>query len=225
MIETVIFDMDGVIIDSEPIHQEIQNLLFKKFGISVSPKEYQTFIGRSSKNMWQELIQKHSLEVSVDEVLATDKTLYHQRLRDKKDLRPIAGIPALINLLTDTGKTLVLASSSSMESIELVLELFKLSSFFSHKVSGANLKFSKPHPEVFEEAARISHSKPHQCLVIEDSNHGVTAAKRAGMICIGYKNPNSGNQDLSQSDMIIDDFRSLNWHHIQKLVRAYNTSL
>ena len=217
MIETVIFDMDGVIIDSEPIHQEIQNVLFKKFDISVSPAEYQTFIGRSSKNMWQELINKHSLEITVDEVLATDKALYHQRLRDQKDLKPIAGIPELIDFLADAGKTLVLASSSSMESIELVLELFNLSHFFKQKVSGANLKYSKPHPEIFEEAARLSNSKPRQCLVIEDSNHGVTAAKRANMMCVGFQNSNSGNQDLSQADLVVKSFNELTWVRIKEL--------
>jgi HAD superfamily hydrolase (TIGR01509 family) len=217
MIETVIFDMDGVIIDSEPIHQEIQQTLFQQYNISITPGEYHTFIGRSSKNMWQELIEKHSLSVSVDEVLNNDKVLYHERLRNETALRPIPGIRELLNLLDKKGVTMVLASSSSMQSIELVLELLNLTGFFKYKISGANLIYSKPHPEIFEVAANMSNTVSSGCLVIEDSNHGVTAAKRANMKCVGYSNPNSGNQDLSQADLIIDDFYKLTWEDIQQL--------
>lgn len=209
--------MDGVIIDSEPIHQEIQHQLFGLYGITLTTDEYQSFIGRSSKNMWQELIEKHTLSVSVDEVLERDKSLYHQQLRSIQGLQPIPGIPNLINMLQQQQTTLVLASSSSMESIELVLELFDLTSIFSLKVSGANLQYSKPHPEIFNVAAGLAKVENSKCLVIEDSNHGVTAAKRAQMKCIGYQNPNSGNQDLSQADLIISDFHLLSWEQIKHL--------
>jgi len=217
MIETVIFDMDGVIIDSEPIHQEIQNQLFRELGISVTTREYESFIGRSSKNMWQELIDKHSLKLTVEEVLRKDKQLYHQKLREMPELTPIPGIPTLIDQLLQKESTLLLASSSSMESINLVLELFGLKKVFRHRVSGASLRYSKPHPEIFTVAADLANSNPDNCLVIEDSNHGVTAAKRAGMKCIGFQNANSGNQDLSHADLIVNDFRQLTWDTVQQV--------
>lgn len=217
MIETVIFDMDGVIIDSEPIHQELQYQLFQAYNISLKPTEYQKFIGRSSKNMWQELIKRFSLPVTVEEVLQQDRNLYHTRLKSEPGLAPIAGIPELIDRLYQENIKLVLASSSSMPTIELVLDLFRLAPYFIHRVSGADLRYSKPHPEIFEVAARISDSRLEQCLVIEDSNHGVTAAKRAEMKCVGFYNPNSGNQDLSQADLIIEDIRQLTLDNILAL--------
>jgi len=217
MIETVIFDMDGVIIDSEPIHQELQAQLFESFNISLSLEEYQTYIGRSSKNMWQELIEKFSLSVTVEEVLKQDSGLYHQRLKSESGLAPIPGVRELIESLYHERVTLVLASSASMKSIQLVLELFGLTHFFGQKVSGADLKFSKPHPEIFKVAEALTNSESSQCLVIEDSHHGVTAAKRANMKCIGFQNPNSGNQDLSLADLIIEDFRQLTYPMIMEL--------
>jgi len=217
MIETVIFDMDGVIIDSEPIHQELQYQLFQLYNISLKPGEYQTFIGRSSKNMWQELIERFCLPVTVDQILQQDRNLYHARLKAETALSPIPGIPELIETLYREKIKLVLASSSSMQSIQLVLDLFQLAGFFEHKVSGADLKYSKPHPEIFLVAAGMSNSRVDHCLVIEDSNHGVTAAKRAEMKCVGFRNPNSGNQNLSQADLIIDDIRQLTLENIMQL--------
>lgn len=217
MIETVIFDMDGVIIDSEPIHKELQDQLFESYNITLKPGEYQSFIGRSSKNMWQELIERHSLPVTIDHILQQDRDLYHTRLKEEPGLAPITGIPELIDTLISKNVNLVLASSSSMQSIQLVLDLFELNDFFEHKVSGAELRYSKPHPEIFLVAAGLAGTENCHCMVIEDSNHGVTAAKQARMKCVGYQNPNSGNQDLSEADLIIDDIRQLTFDKIVEL--------
>ncbi len=201
--------MDGVIIDSEPIHMEIQNSLFSRFGISISQDEYLSYIGRSSKNMWQELIQKFDLGVSVEEILALDKQEYHLKLRSLPGLKAISGVDDLIGELHNKSLNLLLASSSSMESISLVLELFQLDGMFPNRISGADLEWSKPHPQIFIEAAKLTGNHPQECVVIEDSRHGVKAAKSAGMFCIGYQNPNSGNQDLRAADLIVDDFTRL----------------
>jgi HAD superfamily hydrolase (TIGR01509 family) len=217
MFETLIFDMDGVIIDSEPIHMELQYQLFRYYDINMTPEEYQGFIGRSTKNMWQELIQQYALSVTIDEVLTKDRDLYHQRLKSEQRLQPIAGIPGLIASLYQERIKLVLASSSSMPTIELVLNLFELEQYFEHKVSGADLQFSKPHPEIFEVAAALSGTERSRCLVIEDSGHGVTAAKKAGMKCIGFRNPNSGNQDLRKADLIVDSIEEVSLESIMKI--------
>lgn len=209
MIKTVVFDMDGVIIDSEPIHMDIQEQLFSQYRIALSKEEYQAYIGRSSKNMWQELIPKFDLEITVEQVLALDKSRYHQKLRETPGISPIPGIPELLQALADCSINLILASSSTRESIDLVLQLFRLEEFFNHRISGADLTWSKPHPQIFQEAARMVSCIPEDCVVIEDSRHGVAAAKSAGMYCVGFRNPNSGDQDLSMSDLIVDDFHKL----------------
>jgi HAD superfamily hydrolase (TIGR01509 family) len=196
---------------------EIQHQLFRTYDIQLSAPEYQAFIGRSSKNMWQELIQRFSLKVTVEEVLHQDRSLYHSRLRNEPGLAPIPGVRELIEELLANQIRLALASSSSMQSIELVLELLDLATFFDPKVSGADLQYSKPHPEIFLVTAGITQTQEKRCLVIEDSNHGVTAAKSAKMKCIGFRNPNSGDQNLSHADLIIDDFSSLSHQRIMEL--------
>jgi len=96
-----------------------------------------------------------------------------------------------------------------------VLTKLGLIDHFPLRISGADLETSKPHPEIFLEAAKMAQTTPEQCLVIEDSENGVKAAKAAGMKCIGYQNPNSGNQDLSAADWIIDHFDQFDWNILE----------
>jgi len=104
-----------------------------------------------------------------------------------------------------------------MEVIDIVLKKFELSNFFAAKVSGSELAHSKPHPEIFVRSAQIAGSEPEECIVIEDSKNGVTAAKAAGMKCIGFLNPNSGVQELSKADVIVKSFEEVSADFIKKL--------
>ena len=81
-----------------------------------------------------------------------------------------------------------------METIDIILKRFKLSDLFIARVSGSELAHSKPHPEIFLRSAQLVGSEPKECIVIEDSRNGVAAAKAAGMKCIGFLNPSSGDQ-------------------------------
>jgi len=207
---TVIFDMDGVIIDSEPVHRKIEKEIFTELGLNISDDQHKTYTGTSSVEMWTEIIKANQLEISPAEITHTNHERYIRYLKTLKMLPVIDGVKELIKSLFQSGKKLVLASSSSREQIEFILRRLNIRTYFLHIVSGAELPKSKPHPMIFLKAAALAHAEPKQCLVIEDSNHGVTAAKAAGMKCIGFMNPNSGNQDLTQADFRITDFRDLN---------------
>ena len=203
MINTVIFDMDGVIIDSEPIHKDLQQQKFDSLGITISDAQYKNFVGTSAKNMWQQLIQEHRLDISLEALLEADIKEYRDYLLLQDDLRPIDGIIPLLDQLRRNKFEIMLASSATPQSIETVMDIFGLHDYFLHKVSGATLTHSKPHPEIFEVAAGLAKSAVEHCVVIEDSTNGVKAAKAAGMKCIGFQNPQSGDQDLSMADWIV----------------------
>ena len=204
MISTVIFDMDGVIIDSEPIYFKVEQELLRELGINFSKKEHSKYVGRS--DLWQSIKDKYGLDFDADEIQEREQNRYMTYLAESFNDGPIEGVSDLIKSLKSDGYTLVLASSSPMENIRFVLKKFGLLDFFSHKVSGDELETSKPHPEIFLEAAKMAGTEPQHCLVIEDSQNGVRAAKDAGMKCVGYKNLNSGQQDLSPADWIIENF-------------------
>lgn len=207
--DTIIFDMDGVIIDSEPIHREVEQALFHKLGVDISPQDHHQFTGTASLEMWTEIAEKYNLSIPSEELTWQNNQDYLYKLLSMKQLPPVEGVQPLIRHLHQKGYKLALASSSSRDQIDLIVKGLQLEQYFSVRVSGAELPRSKPDPMIFLETATLTKSDPRQCCVIEDSFHGVTAAKAAGMKCIGYRNPNSGNQDLSQADAILDSFLSV----------------
>jgi beta-phosphoglucomutase family hydrolase len=208
MIDTVIFDMDGVIIDSEPIHMEIEQEIFNSLGITIPKEKHFTFVGTSTKNMWEAIITEYNLDIDLDEIIRRNKSSYRKKLTETS-ITPIDGVSPLIKTLHESGFKLALASSSIPEEIETVLNMFSLNSFFQKVVSGSHVQYSKPHPEIFLHTARELNSLPQNCLVIEDSENGVRAAKSAGMKCIGFRNLNSGNQNLELADKVITSFSEL----------------
>lgn len=215
MISTIIFDMDGVIIDSEPLHSKIEYELFKELGLDISREEHSKYVGRS--DLWSSIVDEYKLSYEPDELHQRKLDRYLSHLHSSYKDGPIEGVVELIKKLNSGGKKLVLASSSTMQNIELVMEMFSISKYFSHKVSGADLLTSKPHPEIFIKAAEAVNAGVRDCLVIEDSENGVRAAKAAGMICVGYRNPNSGNQNLQQADFIIDSFAEFDLEKFDRL--------
>ena len=217
MVQTVIFDMDGVIIDSEPVYFKIDKQMFEELNIAVSFEEHCSYVGTSSQNMWNAIIMKHGIADQAEELMKKEYSLYLEHLANADDFQPIDGVVELINELYANNFKLVLASSSRMDTIDLVLDKFNLAELFMAKVSGFELVHSKPHPEIFLKSAQLIKSKPAECIVIEDSKNGVTAAKAAGMKCIGFLNPSSGDQDLSNSDVVIRSFRELNMDAIKSL--------
>ena len=210
MIQTVIFDMDGVIIDSEPVHFKIEKNMFEELKIAMSFEEHCSYVGSSSQNMWETIINKHDVTDHLETLIKKEHGLYMNYLLNEKDLHPIPGVADLIKELHKNNFKIIVASSSYREIINIVLKKFNLTDYFIAKVSGTELTHSKPHPEIFLQSARLANSKPEECLVIEDSENGITAAKAAGMKCIGFLNPGSGIQNLSRADLIIKSFRELN---------------
>jgi HAD superfamily hydrolase (TIGR01509 family) len=217
MIQAVIFDMDGVIIDSEPVYFNIDKQMFEELNIAVSFEEHCSYVGTSSQNMWSAIIKKHGIPDQPEELMRKEYSLYKEHLVNANDLQPIDGVVELINELHKNNFKLVLASSSRMETIDIVLNKFKLVEFFMAKVSGSELAHSKPHPEIFLRSAQLIKSEPGECIVIEDSKNGVTAAKAAGMKCIGFLNPSSGDQDLKNADMVVRSLKGLNADTVKSL--------
>ncbi|QHW33796.1 HAD family hydrolase [Paenibacillus rhizovicinus] len=201
--KAVIFDMDGVIIDSEPIHFYVDKLVLSKIvGMEVTGEYLEKYVGMTNPEMWKAIIQEYRLQQTVDELIE------HQlssklKILNETPIQPISGILELLQNLSDNHIPLGIASSSPRRFIEGVLTKFDIRKLFNTVVSGEEVENGKPAPDVYIEAARILGIPPEKCTVIEDSRNGVLASKRAGMRCIGYQNLNSGNQDLSSSDHIV----------------------
>ncbi|MDD2382059.1 MAG: HAD family phosphatase [Mariniphaga sp.] len=217
MNRAVIFDMDGVIVDSEPIHQECEKKMFDLLGIQVSKEEHNTFMGSTDENMWYKLAKTYNLPIRVDEAIQMKKKLYLEHIMHETTIEPIPGVTELIGCLNRYGYLLALASSSPHNQIGYILSHFKIKHFFHAIVSGEDMKNGKPHPDIFLKAAEYIEISPAECVVIEDSTNGVLAAKNAGMKCIGFLHSNSGSQNLSKADYIIHAFDELSPPFINSL--------
>jgi hypothetical protein len=217
MIQTVIFDMDGVIVDTEPVHRYAYFQHFSELNIEVTEELFTSFTGNSTRNVFQRVKTIFNLEDDVEELILRKRSLFNDSFDHKEDLELLEGVEKLIKDLHQNGIQLILASSASKVTIERVFRRFKLHPYFTHIVSGEDFPKSKPHPAIFEFAASLSIAPKENCIVIEDSTNGVLAAKAAGIFCVGYNSIHSKLQDLSKADTVINHFDELNYTIISEL--------
>ncbi len=203
--DAVIFDMDGVILDSEPHYAVLEKNLFISLKLNISEIEHRTFVGMSMRNMWKKIKANHSTHFSEDQLVELHQNIMVEFFENSDDLELM---PNLFELLTTLKKDykLALASSSSHRLIDIITYKLDIRSFFDCFVSGEDVEKSKPNPEIFLLTAKKMAVDTKRCLVIEDSSHGITAAKEAGMKCVGYNGSNTSVQNLSNADVVIGDF-------------------
>jgi len=217
MIQTVIFDMDGVIVDTEPVHRYAYYKQFAELNIEVSEELYTSFTGNSTRNIFQKLKDIFQLEQEVEDLIQRKRSIFNDAFDTKKDLELLAGVRNLIEDLHQNGVQLILASSASKVTIERIFNRFDLHKYFTHKVSGEDFPKSKPHPAIFEHAASLSVAPKENCIIIEDSTNGIVAGKAAGILCIGYNSEHSKNQDLSLADYVVDHFDELDYVRVKEM--------
>lgn len=200
--------MDGVIIDSEFLHKKAYFETFVSLGLEVSETLYKTLTGASTLNVFQKLVVHFGLDADPADLVLQKRKRYVDYFENDPTLHLVDGVEEIIKYFYAKGITLVLASSSSMPNIDRVFNRFNLNQYFKAKISGADLKNSKPHPEIFEKAAILGNAAKDNCIVIEDSNNGIKAANDAGIFVFGYKNPIS-DQTLENANAVISDFSEL----------------
>ena len=207
--DAVIFDMDGVLVDSEPFYVEVEQKNFNKLGLTVSQEEHVTYQGTATDLMWKKVIEKHGLSHSVEELVEMTNSMVTPYFDSLKTIEPMPGVDKLIKLLHEKNIPLGLASSSYPEVIEIILNKTGLKKYFSAIVDSRMAGSGKPDPDIFLLTAKKLGVQPENCAVIEDSTNGIYAAKSAGMYCIAFAGPGSEHQDQSQADRIINDFKEV----------------
>lgn len=209
IVKCVIFDMDGVIINSEPLHKKAYYQTFESLRLTVSEELYDSFTGSSTINAFERLVAHFKLSENPNDLVLQKRKRYVDFFENDPSLALVKDVEDIIKYFYNQGITLILASSSAMVNINRVFTRFNLHPYFTAKISGADLKNSKPHPEIFEKAAILGNTPKEHCIVIEDSDNGIKAANDAGIFVFGYQNPLVDNQTLENADTVIQDFREL----------------
>ncbi|WP_111307396.1 HAD family hydrolase [Confluentibacter sediminis] len=218
MLKAVIFDMDGVIIESEPLHYIAYHKMFKDVNIDVPDSLYESFTGKSTLNICKQLCDIYKLEASPETLVALKRKHFDYVFENDTTFDLIEGVLDVIKDYHKNGLTLVLGSSATMPSIERIFKRFDLNPYFKAKLSGADLKESKPHPEIFIKAAEATGFSREECMVIEDATNGISAAKAAGIFCVAFDSFHSKNQDYSQADLVIKKFDEILYNKVKDLL-------
>lgn len=218
MLQSVIFDMDGVIVDSEQMHADANAIALVPYGLTMPAEYYLSYAGTSKYRMMEILIEKHHLNATADELCrAADRE--NDVIFERDGFREVPGVVNLIKMLSNEGISLAIASSSPYEDIYMVTDYFDIRKYFDVMVSGFNGDINpKPAPDIYNLALKKLGFTPEASIAIEDTDTGLLAAHRALLTCIGYRNPLSGNQTLEIADAILEDYSNADINYFKSLV-------
>lgn len=199
-VRAVIFDLDGVIVDSEPYSMQALVDVLRHHGVAPTAEELRRSYGRKITEDFMDYFTRYGVTADLESAVARKRARYYELAAG--NLKPFPGVRALIHRLRATGHRLALASSGDRDKVAFSLRALGLDGVFEAIVTGDEIVHSKPHPEIYVMAARRLEVDPGDCLAIEDAPNGVQAAKGAGMRCIAVTNSVLREQ-LEGADLIV----------------------
>lgn len=214
MVNAVIFDMDGVISDTQSLHAKAESEILKRYGVNLSPEEItKRYAGVKTSEFTKKLLDEVNQHPDIDALMKEKWDAMHELA--KKEVIPINGSQQLIKELHNNNFKLAVASASSKEYVNLVLTQLGVISYFGAVVSADDVKHGKPSPEIFLLAATKIGAQPKDCLVIEDGISGMIGAKSAGMKCVGLV-PNKNSKDYP-ADILVTNLKEIILDNLNQL--------
>lgn len=204
----VIFDMDGVLWDSEYIYlKSLQKCMYTLIHRNISIDELSSVIGMSSSDITNRLLEKYQPNVDFDELTRLQSIYFHKEV-EVDGIQEMDGLTHCLESLKSKGYKMSIASSSDMPWILEVIETLHIDKYFEFVVSGDDIEHSKPNPEIFNVAAKRMQLDKSEIVVIEDSVNGITAANNAHLDVIAYKG-SSVKQDTHEATYEVSSFKEL----------------
>jgi HAD superfamily hydrolase (TIGR01509 family) len=219
-IKGIIYDLDDLMVNSDPLHNEAWEALLNGLGHSLNdiPQEMKTkFIGRRAIDFMRAMIQELKLKGSEEELYKKKTQIFLSLVKEK--LEPLPGLFRSIKLFKENGFKLAIASSGARQYIDLVVSKLALQGIFDVIISGDEVKVGKPNPEICIVTCRRLSLRPEECLVLEDATSGIESAKRAGCRCIAVKNRNTPPQELSKADCVVNALEEVSL----EIIKSFHT--
>lgn len=221
-IKAVLFDMDGVLINTEPLHFRMWKEVFHNRGVEIDFDGYKDCIGGTQEFLREVIFKNYGADFRNDETLKDEAMAVKKRIIAKEGFPKMPGVEEMLQNLYEAGYLLAIASSSSVSFIELAMDYIGVKNYFHVINSGENVAHSKPAPDIYLDTAKRLGVKPEECIVLEDSGNGCLSAVSAGMVCVGLDNPDSGNQNLEPAKAVIRELREFTPKLIQNLAKEKN---
>ena len=207
MLKAIIFDMDGVLVNSTKYNKESQCIILKEHGVYISDEEYKKYLGRSLKDILKMWEAKYNIELPFEEFRKRNLEIQIELM--KEELKPKLYISNFLKGAHKVGIKVAVATSSTRFRTELFLKLLEIKDVFDVIVCAEDVSTHKPNPEVFLKTAERLGVEPKNCVVIEDAANGIQAAKSAGMKAVGLINEFHTAEELSQADLVINSLEEL----------------
>jgi HAD superfamily hydrolase (TIGR01549 family) len=210
MLKALIFDLDDTLVNSSPLHKKAFGIALKKYNVdinSISKDEEKNLMGRTLSDVAQRLIKHFSVDISVQTLIVEREKAIIRLLANVKTM---PGFPALKKFLIKTKLKKAVATSTYKRYADIVLKKINFQNIFQIIVTADQITRSKPDPQIFLLAAKKLRIKPKDCVVIEDADNGILAAKAAGMKVIAVKNSKfDTHQNLKKADFIVNNLSEI----------------
>lgn len=211
----VIFDMDGVLVDSYRAHFASWQAMFGEQGREYGEAAFAADFGRTSRDILNRMFGGELSDATIREMDERKESLYRDIIR--RDFPVMSGAGELVDALAAAGFLLAVGSSGPAENIALSLDRLGRGKQFSAVVTGADVTRGKPDPQVFQLAAQRLDVAPGSCCVVEDAPHGIEAANRAGMKSIALTGTTT-REKLAHANLVVDDLRAVTPECIRALL-------
>lgn len=210
MLRAVIFDMDGLMIDTEQLHHESFKAILEQYGITPVPNATGVIhiSGISAKANWEHFKKQYGLSADTQE-LTKAKNDVHLKLLGKK-VKAMPGLLDLLKNLKTHGYRMGIASSSIRQHIDIIVDRLGIADFFDAITSGEEVTNGKPAPDIFLKAAAKLNINPAECVVLEDAMNGMRAGKAAGMRVVVVPNEFTQDEDFSTADLRVSSLKEVN---------------
>ena len=206
-IDAVIFDLDGLLVDSEPLQIHAWREYLSGFGAELTPAMLSEMYGLRLTDSSEVVVRLLELPVTAHEVARDRDALFLSLVPGNIEARP--GAREIVKELQRRGTRIALATSGHRRYVDLALESAAIPREFDVEVTGEMVTLGKPDPETFLTAARELGIEPNRCLVLEDSPNGIRAAKAAGMVCIAIPNDDTSGLDLTMADAVLASLKDV----------------